>query len=136
MAQVGQTQSLGARVYGYLAVWFCADNLSYLLQYSIRWYCANWKRIDCLDFDFRTFSVQLGVCKMELNQYNFKNFFKVIFCSHHTKTDWFLNELEPINFHIISPKNIAFINNLFVPYQKALKFVLSVKAITRPFPKP
>ena len=38
------------------------------------------------------------------------------------------------NYYILSPKNTAFINNLLVPYQKALKFVLSVKTNTLPRP--
>ena len=36
---------------------------------------------------------------------------------------------------MLSEKKIALVNILFVPYQKALKFVLSVMAIIFPFPK-
>lgn len=36
--------------------------------------------------------------------------------------------------YILWPKNKALANSLLVPYQKALKLVLSVKAITRPRP--
>ena len=35
---------------------------------------------------------------------------------------------------MIEPKNIAFINNLLVPYQKALKFGLSTKEMALPRP--
>ena len=36
--------------------------------------------------------------------------------------------------YISVPKKIAFISNLLVPYQNALKFVLSVNSITSPRP--
>ena len=36
--------------------------------------------------------------------------------------------------YMMCPKNTAFINSLLVPYQNALKLVLSVNSTTRPLP--
>ncbi|REE08223.1 hypothetical protein DFQ09_10899 [Winogradskyella pacifica] len=41
---------------------------------------------------------------------------------------------QPTTNYISSLKKIAFINNLLVPYQKALKLVLSVKPMIVPLP--
>ena len=75
-----------------------------------------------LSFLFYSNNIKISYLPYHLNILDkFRLFLKIIF-----------NSFDKI--YILSPKNIAFINNLLVPYQKALKFVLSVKTSTLPRP--